>query len=316
MRNNKRRARELGEYVVKLLRSKRQEDAMSTVTAPRSSRSAGTQHKRLSLSEIQKAGQKLPSRVIVHGPPGSGKTSWAAYAPNALFLMSRGETGLVTLIDNEQLPQTNHLEVKSWDELIGVIDELTTTDHQHKTLVMDVLTGFERLAQEMVCNRDLKGDWSERGFEGFQRGYRMTASGPWKELLIALDRLREVKRMGIIGLCHSAVTKVPNPSGADFIKYAPSLFKDTWEITQGWADMILFFGRTIGVEKDKGDKHSKAVGASGGVIHTSYDPSFDAKHRHGLPEEIEMGTSGQQAWNNFATALATGRKQSEKGGAA
>jgi hypothetical protein len=44
-----------------------------------------------------------------------------------------------------------------------------------------------------------------------------------------------------------------------------------------------------------------------------YDPAFDAKHRHGLPDLIYCGKSAKTAWEKFSAALRKGmeRRQDE-----
>jgi hypothetical protein len=42
---------------------------------------------------------------------------------------------------------------------------------------------------------------------------------------------------------------------------------------------------------------------------TEYAAAYDAKNRHALPESIDMGTSGKEAWDNFANAMKSGRKK-------
>jgi len=39
--------------------------------------------------------------------------------------------------------------------------------------------------------------------------------------------------------------------------------------------------------------------------------AWDAKNRFGLPEDIDMGSSAEEAFQNFKAAMAAGRKVSE-----
>jgi len=254
--------------------------------------------------------------MVFHGQAGIGKTSFAAQAPNPIFLLSRGETGLHTLIDNGLLPELPNLEIGTWSDLLGIIDELTTTKTSRETCVLDAADGFEKLCNRHVRNADYGGDGSEKGFEGYQRGYKTVANGPWQELLAALDRLREVKRMGIILLAHTGVGNFKNPNGSDFNRYTPAMAKYSWEITFPWADIVLFGEREIVTVKEKGDAKPKGRGGSTRIIHTEYDAVSDAKNRHNLPPEIKMGNSAVEAWANFKAALAAGKngnnKQEEK----
>jgi len=272
--------------------------------------------KRLSLADVIQGSKGLPDRMVFHGQAGIGKTSFAAQAPNPIFLLSRGETGLHKLIDNGLLPELPNLEIGVWPDLLRIIDELTTTKTSRETCVLDAGDGFERECNTHVRITDYKGDGSEFGFEGYQRGYKTVANGPWQELLAALDRLREIKRMGIILLAHTGVSNFSNPNGADFNRYAPAMAKYSWEATKAWADVILFGDREIVTSKEKGERKAKARGVAARTIFTEYSAVADAKNRHNLPPEIEMGNSAVEAWANYQAALAEGKngnnKQEEK----
>jgi hypothetical protein len=279
---------------------------MSSVTAPRSPRAASNTAtapvKRMTLAEVTNKATRLPNRIILHGPPGIGKTSLGAAFPSPVFLMTRGETGLLTLMHAGQIPPTDHFpkEAENWQDILDAIEELIAGDHKWKTLVIDVLNGAERLCHEAVCQRDFNGDFGERGFMGFQRGYA-TALGDWRKLLFLLDKLREVKNMSILCLCHTGTGSVRNPMGPDYDCFMPALHKQTWNVTVGWADMVLFAQKEVHVEEKKGHR---AKGHSGDrVLLTEGTAAYEAKNRAGLPEEISMGNSGQEAFANLLNAM-------------
>ena len=70
-------------------------------------------------------GSGLPSRGVVYGPEGTGKTSLGCAAPRPVFLMTRGETGLETLIDAGRVPETAHFpEIESWPDLLAAVEAL------------------------------------------------------------------------------------------------------------------------------------------------------------------------------------------------
>jgi hypothetical protein len=267
---------------------------------------------RQSLSAFRKGGSGLPPRVVLHGQSGIGKSSTAAASENNIFLMSPGETGLVTLIDagivSSEIP---YLEVTDWESLLSIIGELTTTSHQRKTLVLDTIDGFEKLALAHTCRVDYGNDWSEKGFEGFQRGYKTCANGAWRTFLAALDKLRTEKAMWIVALAHTGVGNFRNPTGNDFSRYTPSMHKSTWELTMGWADIVLFADRPVFTDKQRGEAKAKAKGIGDRVMVTEWDAVADAKNRHGLPPEIDMGKDGNEAWANFTKALNEAKSKGE-----
>jgi len=286
--------------------------ATATAATPAVSRrvvaAEGAPVKRLSLSDVQQGSRKLPSRLVIHGQAKVGKTSMAAYCDKPIFVISPGETGLHTLIDSGIVPNIPNIEIPDFDSLMQFIGELTTTEHSYKNVVFDTLDGFEKEANRKHCTEFYKGDWSESGFLGYQRGFRSVASGPWRELLAALDRLRETKRVGIILLAHTGVANQRRPIGTDFHRYTPAMAKEAWELTFGWSDICLFAEPVVVATKEKGDRVPKGHGGNTRVLHTEWEAAFDAGNRHGLPSEIDMGGNGKEAWDNFLSAVKSSRQ--------
>ncbi len=241
---------------------------------------------------------------------GVGKTSFAANAPKPIFMMVKGETGLETLIDSGRLGDVPHFpELNSFPEIISAIDWLADNEHDHKTLVIDTLNGAERLCHEHVCRRDYAGDWGEKGFGKFQDGFKV-AVADWELLQAAIDRLREKKRMGFIGLCHTDIKNFKNPLGTDYDRFRPSLNEKTWNVCSRWADHILFanFHVEVAVDGPKAKK-GKGLGGDKRYMQVTRTAAWDAKNRCGLTDEIDMGDSGAEAWGNFIEAIKAGKEQ-------
>ena len=264
---------------------------------------------RTSLADVIRGGRGLPSRVVLHGQGGIGKTSFAAYAPDPIFLLSFGETGLHTLIDSGQLKDIPNIEIPNWESLIPVIRELTTTEHNYKSLVLDTADGFEKQCNDLLLHREFNSDLSL--FGNYSAGNRAVAGGPWRELLIALDALRQAKQMGVILLAHTAIVDFKNPSGLDYKRFVPNMYKDVWQLTYNWADIVLFGYPEVVAKKEKGDQKAKGYGGDVRIMATEYSAIADAKNRHALPAEIQMGNSGSEAWQNFKAALLAGRNGKE-----
>jgi hypothetical protein len=269
-------------------------------------------NRKLSLSDTVTTGNKLPSRAVVHGVEGVGKTSFAAAAPNPYFLMARGETGLETLIDAKRIGEVPHApEIQTWNEMLDMIEALRTETHYYKTLVLDAAPGFERLCHEHVCETMFGGKWGKDGFISYMQGYDASLT-PWREMLSRLDTLRSEKKMAIIMICHTKVTTFKNPEGADYDRYQPDLHHKTWSLTHRWADIVLFanFYTMIAEETTptKGPSRGKGRGGTERIMFAERTAAFDAKNRHGLPTEMSMGESGKEAWNNFIQAMKGGAK--------
>jgi hypothetical protein len=265
------------------------------------------------LKDITSKGSGLPNRLLLHATDGWGKSSFGAMAPKPIFIQASGETGLETLVDNNQLQETPHFPVaETWNGLVAQLDALLVEQHEYRTLVIDTVNSVERLCHEHVCEIYYSGDWGEKGFTGYGRGYG-TALIHWRELLAQLDRLRVDKRMSIILLCHSIIGNVDNPFGSDYGQYRGKLHSSkngsSWELTKEWADAVCFGTyRTYaigkgGKEETDPTKRAKAVGGTERILLTQRTAACDAKNRLGLPAEIDMGESPQEAWKNFVDAV-------------
>lgn len=272
---------------------------MATVTA---------QPKQNWLSTIQKKGTGLPSRILFYGVEGIGKTSFAAQANKPVFLISPGETGLQTLIDNGQVKETPYFpETRNWTDLRSQVQTLITEEHDFKTCVLDTANGFERVCHEHVCKTQFGGDWGEKGFASFNKGYDISLT-PWLELLADLDKLRQTRKMQIIFLAHSQITTFQNPEGPDYNRYQADMNRKTWGITCKWTDYVIFANFHSVASKEKGDTKAKGRGGKTRVMYTERSAAFDAKNRCMLPAEIEMGTTPAEAWANFRNAIEESRK--------
>jgi hypothetical protein len=245
--------------------------------------------------------------AIFYGVPGVGKTSMAANAKEPVFLTDPSEDGITTLKNFGRVPSAiPQITAHSWADVLGTIDSLATEEHPHKTLVMDAMGGFERLCHEEVCTRDFRGEWGDKGFASYHKGYQV-ALADWRLLLNALDRVRD-KGMQVILLAHSSVKNFKNPEGDDYDRYIPDVHQSTWQLTHKWADLVGFM-QYVTVVDDKG----KASGGQDRIMLTEYHPAYDAKNRFGLPAEIEMGDSGKAAWTNLATAMMAQLKNGKDG---
>lgn len=257
------------------------------------------------LAQVSSSGRGMPSRIVVHGVGGIGKTSFAANAPGAVFLMSPGETGLETLIDAGQTKEVPHFPVcKTWMDVLTVLQELTFEEHPYKTLVIDVLNGLEQSFFQHICDTEFDGDWGPKKWGNFNSGERMSVK-KWPSFLAALDLLREEKKMGVILLCHSKLVKVENPTGPDYQQWQPSFQKsEIWDVTYGWADAVLFADYYVTVQAtDKEGRNGKAKGGTQRSLHAEGCAAWAAKNRFGLTNDIDMGDTGAEAWKNFAEAM-------------
>lgn len=256
---------------------------------------------------VRAAVEHKAMRIVWHGVEGIGKTSLACQAKQAIALMAKGETGLETLIDAGRLPEIPHFpETMTWADALSQLQWLLTAEHPHRCLIVDTLNGMERLCHEHVCETQFGGRWGKDGFTSYQQGYDVSLAD-WRMLLAEFDALRN-KGMSVICLCHTKVAPFRNPEGADYERYQAAMHPKTWELTARWADMIGFMNFETFVDESN-KARPKGKGGQVRMMYTERHAAYDAKNRFGLPEQIELGNSAEEGWNNFTAALKAARQE-------
>ena len=88
----------------------------------------------ISLASLNRASALKPPRILIHGVHGVGKTTFAAGAPEPVFILT--EDGLGTL-DVPHFPLA-----RTFDEVMQALAALYTEEHSFGTLVWTASTGW------------------------------------------------------------------------------------------------------------------------------------------------------------------------------
>lgn len=257
------------------------------------------------LSKVTVSAPPLPSRVVFYGAEKSGKSSFACHAPSPIFLMTAGETGLLSLIESGQVPPTAHFpeDFKTWEELLSAVESIRREDHQYKTLVLDTGNGAENLLAASVCQETFENNWAQ--YNDYGRGVRVAAP-IWADFLKHLDRVRIERRMSIIFLHHATVKQTSNPTGKDWDQHRPEAIDKMWGLTHKWADVIAFYGTRVTVNKE-----DKATGEQR-FLRLNPSASIVAGNRYGMPDEITAKPGAKNLWDAFAKAIQSSKSKGAK----
>lgn len=249
------------------------------------------------LSRATTAAPSLPSRVVLYAGEGFGKTSFAAHAPKPLFLMTQGETGLLSLLEAGRVPAVSHIpeDFKSWRDLTATVRAVAADPHDYKTLVVDTGNGAESLCTAAVCEREFNGNWAE--YTAYGRGNEQ-ATKPWGDFLAQLDEVRTRRGMAVLILHHAKVKSFKDPAGKDWDQWRPEAVDKLWALTHKWADVIAFGGVKVSV-----NKQDKATGGEQRFLRTDTSAAIVAKNRYGMPAEVTAPAGAQNLWAAFAKAL-------------
>lgn len=233
--------------------------------------------------EIIKGKINKAKKVVVYGPEGIGKSTFASKFPDPVFIDTEGSTNDM---DVARLPRPT-----SWTMLLEEIEYIKKTPGVCKTLVIDTIDWAEQLCVEAICAKHGKS-----GIEdfGYGNGYVYTK----EEFGRFLNRLTDLIEVGInvVLTAHAQLRKFEQPDEMGAydrweLKLGKKTQSQTSPLVKEWADMLLFCNyKTYSVAvDDKGKKH-KAQGGKR-IMYTSHHPCWDAKNRYSLPEECEFDYS-------------------------
>lgn len=225
---------------------------------------------------------KIPGakKVVVYGPEGIGKSTFASRFPDPVFIDTEGST--------KDMDVSRFEKPTSWQYLLDEIAYVRNNPSLCKTLVIDTIDWAEQLCIEAICDKHGKS-----GIEDF--GYGNGYVYAKEEFGRFLNKLSEMVEAGVnvVLTAHAQLRKFEQPDELGAydrweLKLGKKTSSQTSPLVKEWADMVLFCNyKTLSVAVDKDGKKHKAQGGRR-VMYTSHHPCWDAKNRYGLPEECEF----------------------------
>ena len=217
-------------------------------------------------------------KTVVYGSEGIGKSTFASHFPDPLFIDTEGGTAQMDVRRIEK-PET-------WEELLEDIREVAATPDICKTLVVDTADWAEQMCVRHVC-----GKYKQQSIEsfGYGKGYTYLAE-EWSRFLGACDGvIGSGKHVLIVAHAKQRKQELPDEAGA-FDRWEMKLSRQVAPLLKEWADLLLFLNYKTYIVRTENNTNK----ASGGkrVMFTTHHPCWDAKNRHGLPEEMDLDFAG------------------------
>lgn len=217
-------------------------------------------------------------KIVIYGPEGIGKTTFASQFPDPLFIDTEGGTNQLDVARIDPAP-------KSWNELLGIIEDVKV-ERPCATLVLDTADWTEMLCINHLC---IKNKWDSIETPGYGAGYTAIK----EEFGKLLNKLSDLVEIGInvVFTAHAITRRFDRPDEASsYDRWELKLQRKTAPLVKEWADVLLFVNYKIIVENVDAGMNQKKGKARGGkrAMYAEHNPCWDAKNRYGLSGELEF----------------------------
>ena len=244
--------------------------------------------------KISKGKIKRPLRIVVDGVEGVGKSTFAAQFPDPLFIDLENGTDSMDVMRTQK--------PSNWEELLQIVREVAADPSVCKTLIVDTGDWAEALCVKYIC-RKYKTDGLESF--GYGKGY-VYLREEFENLLNELDKAIAAG-VNVVICAHAQIKKFELPDEAgSFDRYELKMSKNVSPLVREWCDIQLFANFKTYVVATENKNRSKGTGGTRRVMFASHTASWDAKNRHGLPDEMELD------FKYIAHLFATPEKSAEK----
>ena len=235
-----------------------------------------------------------PPRGLVIGMPKIGKTTFAAGAPDPVFIPVKGEEGA------DDLAVARFPTCHTFAEVMDALRSLREQKHAFSTVVIDSVSTLEPLIWEAVCRAE-GVDSIEKVGGGFGKGY-IEAVVRWRELMDLLDALR-AQDMASILIGHVTVRTFADPTSENYDQYQLDLNRHAAAALMRWSDFIVFANYRALIRKEEAGFNKttrKAVLREERCLFTQMRPAHPGGGRgvYGrLPYELPL------TWTAFEEAI-------------
>jgi len=233
-----------------------------------------------SLSSLRSTKSNKPPLTVIYGVHGVGKTQLASEWPDPLYLNTAGET------PPSDVELTTPGTMETFEEVLDIIGELLTTDHDRKTLIVDSIDGLEPLVWAYICQQN---KWQNIEDAGFGKGY-VAADAVWRDFLSGLAALKDAG-IAVVLLAHTDITRFDSPTSDPYSRYGIKLHKRAAALVQEAADIVGFVNYRMTLKQADAGFNKKVTHGEGGgdrQIHFEERPGFLAKNRFSLPSSMPL----------------------------
>jgi len=255
----------------------------------------------IDLKSLSRPTSGRPIIATLFSEPGLGKTTLAAMFPAPVFI--RAEDGTASL---EGHPDAMLFPVaKSVQDVFDAIDALASQEHDRKTVVIDSVTQFEKLAISEILDSETnpKAKNMAAAHGGYGKAFGML-DRRHQELREACDYLATDCGMNVVFIAHATTEELDLPDADKYSRYTIQLHKNRqYDCVHHYAnnaDMVAFIRLKTSLRGTEGGR-KRAISDGEREIICFPVASNVSKNRFNITESIPFDLSGEFPFAKYVT---------------
>lgn len=231
------------------------------------------------LNKVEKGIKDTAQMYTVFGPPGLGKTTFASQFPAPIVLDIEAGSNQIDVVRIKQE------DLADYRAVVAAIEELGSSTHTFKTIVIDSVTALEKLIELEVCAENKVKTLSDVTWGGGP----VQVQGKLNELVTKLKTIQNTKGINIVIIAHSQIKSFVDPNhNQSYDRHILQCNAKFGQIITAASDHVFFCSYAIDFAKDAKTKRTQAFSSGDRVLYTSWRAGHEGKTRYDIPYEIEM----------------------------
>ncbi len=229
--------------------------------------------------KISKGVQDLPSKDLLYGVEGVGKSSLASTYPNPVFIDCEGST---IKLDASRLAVTNYAEYVESCKLI-----LGEDGDEFQTVVIDTTDWLENIVVNEILRNDGATTITDKKHYSFGAGDKRIEEFFRFKIIPTFERFMSSGK-NVVLVSHAHIKGVDDPVTGRYDHYTLKMGKTASSILKEWVNNVFFMNYDQKLHKNYSIGKDTVTGGKEVYVFTQRTAQYNAKRRDKLDDKIKF----------------------------